>query len=107
VVEDRGRQLVSGIRCRRRRRCLYQRRLGLALVDVDMHMHGGRSCYRGCSWPSIGWFRHLLRCGLVCSVADVAGELFQEKHNQRHDQSGCGKGELGDGIEYEPHDIHL
>ena len=81
--------------------------MDVRLVDVDMHMHGGRVCYRGFSWPRIGWFRHLLRRGRVCSGTDRAGELFQKKHHQRHDQAGCGECELGDGIEYEPHDIHL
>ena len=103
-VEHRRRRLVAVVS--RRFRGGRRRRLGRSLVEMHMDMDGG-SCGRG------GGGRHrlampcrlrlLLRCGLVCSFADVAGELF-EKEGHRADD---GKGQFRGEPENELNDIHL
>lgn len=105
-VEHRRRRLVAGVS--RRFRGDHRRRLGRSLVEMHMDMDGG-SCGRGGRhWLAMPYrLRLLLRCGLVCSLADVAGERFQQEDHQSHDRAGCGEGQLCDGVEHEPHDIHL
>jgi len=107
-VEHRRRRLVAVVS--RRFRGGRRRRLGRSLVEMHMDMDGGSCGRSGCGWHRLARpcrLRLLLRCGLVCSLADVAGERFQQEDHQRHDRAGCGEGQLCDGVEHEPHDIHL
>lgn len=106
-VENPCRRLVAVVS--RRFRGGRRRRLGRSLVEMHMDMDGGR-CGRGGGRYRLVMpcrLRLLLRCGLVCSLADVAGERFQQEDHQSHDRAGCGEGQLCDGVEHEPHDIHL
>lgn len=96
---------------RRRRRAGGYGRLGrrhggwlrVHLVEMHMDMHGGSGACRCRGWSLISRARLLLRRALLCSFADVAGELF-EKEGHRADD---GKGQFRGEPENELNDIHL
>ena len=73
------------------------------LVEMHMDMHGRRGACRCGGRSLINRARLLLRRALVCSFADVAGELFEEEDHRADD----GKGQFRGEPENELNDIHL
>ena len=96
---------------RRRRRAGGYGRLGrrhggwlrVHLVEMHMDMHGGNGACRCRGWSLISRARLLLRRALLCSFADVAGELFEQEGYRADD----GKGQFRGEPENELNDIHL
>lgn len=78
-------------------------RLRVHLVEMHMDVHGGSGACRCRGWSLINRARLLLRRALLCSSADVAGELFEEEGHRADD----GKGQFRGEPENELNDIHL